>query len=247
MKLSVIVLTKDNQDTVKACLTSVAQADEIIIVDDFSTDQTLKLAKPLATKIFSLKITTFPHQRQWAVKKITGDWFMFLDADEQLPPRGWQELTKILPATTHSAFRFKRQNFFYGQKIRHGGYWPDYQTRIFKTADFKGVQGVTHEKYVFTGTLGTLSEPVLHHPDRSVQRSLYKTMIWTQKEAEALFKAHHPPVTWWRIVKVMLSEFCYRYFKKQGFKEGYIGFTDSLTQAINKFFIYQQLWELQQS
>ncbi len=248
MKLSVVVLTKNSQEVLPDCLKSVQKAFQIVVVDDNSTDDTLKIAKKfISTKnIYSHQLTTFPSQRNWAAKKATGDWFIFLDADERITKKGWQEIKKLLPKTTNSAYRFKRLNHFYGQKIKHGGYWPDYQTRLFKQKNFKGIKGVTHENYQFKGTLGTLDEPVLHFPDRSVSLGLYKSKIWTKKEAEALFKANHPKITWWRILKVMITEFYYRYLKKQGFRDGYIGFAESLTQAINKFFIYQQVWELQQ-
>jgi len=246
MKLSIIVITKNNQPTLKTCLDSLKSASEIIIVDDFSEDNTLKIAKKYTNKIFIHKLTSFPSQRHWASTKATGDWFMFIDADEQLTPKNWQEIKTILPKTTHAAFRFARQNYFFAKKIRHGGYWPDYQTRLFKRSNFKGIKGATHEQYLFNGSLGTLKQPVPHHPDRSIAYGLNKSIIWTPKEAEALFKAGHPRITWWRLLKVMASEFCYRYIKTQGWRDGYVGFVEAFIQAMNKFFIYQQVWELQQ-
>jgi hypothetical protein len=74
---------------------------------------------------------------------------------------------------------------------------------------------------------------------------LAKSIVWTKKEARGFIKAGHPPVTWWRLLKVMVWEFCYRYFKKLGFLDGYIGLVESLLQAMNRFFVYQQVWEMQ--
>lgn len=245
MKLSVIIITKNNQDYLKACLDSVKSLDEIIIIDDFSTDNTLKIAKKYTKNIFTHKLTSFPHQRNFGATKVTGDWFIFLDSDERLTKANLLEIKSVVKKTPHTAFRFARQNYFQGHKIRHGGFWPDYQTRLFKRSHFKEVKGTTHEQYQFNGSLGTLTVPVPHFPDRSIKMGLKKSIIWTPAEAQALFKANHPPITWWRIIKVMLAEFFFRFIKKQGFKDGYIGFTESIIQAMNKFFIYQQVWELQ--
>jgi len=245
MKLSIIVITKNNQSTLEACLNSAKKADEIIIVDDFSIDQTLKIAHKFTDRIFSHKLTTFAGQRNWAATKVTGDWLIFLDADERITQKGFQEIKHLLGTTTKTAFRFKRLNYFSGKAIKHGGFWPDYQTRLFKRKSLKSIKGVTHEQYIFDGELGTLKEPVLHFPDRGIKLGLHKSMIWTPKEAKAFVKSNHPPITWWRLVKVMVWEFFRRYIKLSGWKDGYIGFVESLTQAINKFFIYQQVWELQ--
>lgn len=246
MNLSILIITKNNAGLIKDCLESVKKiASEIIIVDDFSTDDTLKIAKNYTDKTFSHKLESFPKQRNFASKKVTSDWFIFLDSDERLTPKNIAEIKSLLKSTSHSAFRFKRLNHFHGQKIKHGGFWPDYQTRLFKRSDFKGIKGATHEQYLYRGTLGTLKEPVPHYPDRSLIMGLKKSIIWTPTEAKAIFNSNHPPITWWRIIKVMVYEFCFRYFKKQGFRDGYIGFVEAVTQSMNKFLIYQQVWELQ--
>jgi len=246
MTISIIVITKNNQFQIESCLQSAKKlANEIIIVDDFSEDNTLKLAKKYTQKIFQHKLTSFPAQRNWGFKQATGDWLMFLDADERLTKKNITEIKDLIKTTSHVAFRFKRQNYYSARKIRHTGFWPDYQTRLFKRSSFKGVKGATHEDYQYDGTLGTLKQPVPHFPDRSIKLGLKKSLIWTPAEAKAFFKANHPKITWYRLLKVIIWEFFYRYFKKQGFRDGYIGLVESITQAINKFFIYQQIWELQ--
>jgi glycosyltransferase involved in cell wall biosynthesis len=245
MNLAVVIITKNSQSVIESCLRSVNQLKEIIIIDDHSTDDTLKIAKKYTDKIFSNKLKSFPLQRNFAATKVSLDWFIFLDADERLTKENLAEINSLITNTPHVAFRFKRQNYFSGVKIRHGGFWPDYQTRLFKRLSFKGVKGATHEQYLFDGSLGTLEHSVPHFPDRSIALGLTKSLIWTPAEAQALFESHHPRITWWRILKVMIFEFCYRYFKTQGFKDGYIGFSEAIVQSMNKFFIYQQVWELQ--
>ena len=111
MKLSVITITKNSSHVLSNCLKSVKNfATEIIVVDDFSTDNTINLANQHANKIFQHKLTSFADQRNWAAKKATQDWLLFLDADERLTKDNKAEIEKVIKSTPHSAFRFKRQN-----------------------------------------------------------------------------------------------------------------------------------------
>ena len=245
MKLSVVVLTQNSAQILAASLESVKTAEEIIIIDGGSTDNTVKIAKKYTAKIYTHRLTSFALQRNWAAQKVSGDWLLFLDADEQINPALWQEI-RTVAAKEHSAWRFKRQNIFFGRFMKHGGYWPDYQTRLFKVSDFKGASGDVHEHFLFDGSLGTMVHPLEHRPPRNMTANLIKSAAWTKMEAEALFKAGHPPITVLRLIKVMVWEFCYRYFKKLGFLDGYMGFVESAYQAMNKFFVYEQVWELQQ-
>lgn len=246
MKLTVIILTHNSSKLIQACLNSVKQADEILIVDDFSTDSTIELVKPFASKIFQHKLTGFADQRNFGISKSTSPWVLFLDSDEKLSPKLFQEIKAAINTNSHSAYRIKRLNYFFGHKIKHGGYWPDWQTRLFKVKDFQKFTGAVHETPHYSGSLGSLEAHLIHYSHQSLAQGLEKSLVWTKKEAEEFIKANHPPITWWRIIKVMVWEFCYRYFKKQGFRDGYVGFIESLIQAINRFFVYQQVWELQQ-
>jgi len=245
MKLSVVVLTQNSTQTLKETLESVKKAEEIIVVDGGSSDETIKIAKKYTDKIYTHQLTSFANQRNWAAQKISGDWLLFLDADEQITPISWQEIMAV-EKNEPSAWQFKRQNVFFGRWMKHSGYWPDYQIRLFKVVDFKGVVGAVHEQYLFNGSLGTMVNPMRHTPPRNMSANLVKSAAWTKMEAEALFKAGHPPITALRLIKVMVWEFCFRYFKKLGFLDGYVGFVEAVFQAMNKFFVYQQVWELKQ-
>jgi len=247
MKLTVIILTHNSSELIQACLKSVKIADEIVIVDDNSTDETLKLAEPFQPKIIQHQLTSFSKQRNLALKQVKADWVLFLDSDEQLTKELADEITAKITEPAASAYRMKRLNYFFGKAIRHGGYWPDWQTRLFKVKDFQKFTGSVHETPHFSGSLGSLENHLIHFSHRNLTEGLEKSLIWTKKEAEEFIKASHPPISWWRIVKVMVWEFCFRYFKKLGFLDGYVGFSESLIQAINRFFVYQQIWEMQQN
>jgi len=246
MKLSFIVLTHNSQDLIDYCLKNINWADEIVIFDDASTDKTINIAKKYTSKIYSHKLKTFADQRNRAFKKATGDWVFFLDIDERISQKLKKEILAKISSFTNTAFKMKRLNFFLGKKIKHGGFWPDWQPRLYKRSDFVNFTGDTHETPHFKGTMGNLDSHLIHFTHKNLLEGLQKSMIWTKQEAQAFIKANHPSIAWWRLPRVMLTEFFYRYVKKQGFRDGYVGFVEAIIQAINKFFIYQQIWEMQQ-
>jgi glycosyltransferase involved in cell wall biosynthesis len=247
MKLSVIILTHNSSNFILDCLNSVKSAEEIIIVDDNSTDKTLAIVQKFPVKVFSRQLDNFAAQRNFAIAKAAMPWVLFIDSDEQVSPELAREITAKITDSNYSAYRMKRLNYFFGKAVKHGGYWPDWQTRLFKVKDWQKFTGVIHETPHFSGRLGDLENHLTHFSHQTLAEGLEKSIIWTKKEAEEFIKAGHPPVTWWRIIKVMVWEFCFRYFKKLGLVDGYVGFIESLIQAINRFFVYQQIWELQQN
>lgn len=245
MKLSVIVLTHNSAQVIQNCLKSIKRADEIIVLDDNSTDSTLALVKPFKVKIIQNKLINFSRQRNFGLKQAAFPWVLFVDSDEQVPQSLMQEIKSAIAKPEFSAYRMKRLNYFFNRPMKHGGYWPDWQTRLFKKDSFLNFTGTIHESPQFKGILGSLTGHLIHYSHQSLSAGLIKSAHWTKLEAQEFIKAGHPPITWWRIVKVMVWEFCYRYFKKLGFLDGYVGFIESLIQALNRFFVYQQIWELQ--
>ena len=247
MKLSAVILTLNEEKVIKDCLESVCKwVDEIVVVDSCSTDRTKEIAKKYTEKIFTYKLASFAKQREFGADKAGGDWILYLDADERVNKDLRFEIEKEIERNQCSAYRMPRQNYFYGNKIRFGGYWPDYVTRLFKKKNLLGWQGKIHESAKFKGELGRLDSPLVHLGHRSVSDGFAKSLVWTKMEAELFYKAGHPKVTALRVLKVGLWEFCFRYIKKQGFRDGFIGFMEAIIQAWNRLMVYIQLWELQE-
>lgn len=247
MKLSAVVLTKNNQDEIGQCLGALARVDEIVVVDGYSTDKTIRIARSFGAKVFSKKLISFSSQRNFGIKQASHPWVLFVDSDERVSPPLMTEIKTAIDSTEHSAFRIKRANYFFSRRVRHGGYWPDWQTRLFKAADFKGYTGKIHETPHWQGSLGSLTNCLLHYSHKNMEAVLTKSTAWTKIEAGEFIKAGHPPITWWRLFKVTLWEFGYRYFKKLGCLDGFVGFIEASVQAMNRFFVYVQIWELQKN
>lgn len=247
VKISIVIIARDEQQMIEDCLKSAVWADEIIIIDDASTDKTMEIAKSYGAKI----ILAESRERDFAAwhnqgkKEVKNDWFFKLDADERITPELQKEMQDVIRETQYVAYAIPRQNILLGKAMKFGGWYPDYQIRLFKKEKLIRWEGKLHERPIFKGELGYLKNSMLHLTHRDLSSMVEKTKEWSIIEAQLLFNAHHPPVTWWRILKVMTSEFCQRFIKYQAWRDGTVGWVEGLFQVFNKFLIYARLWELQ--
>lgn len=233
---------------IRDCIKSVCFADEVIVIDSGSSDKTILIAKKLGAKVYVNKFEDFAKQRNFGFSKAKSDWIFYLDADERVGEELKKEILSILDRQLANidSYQIPRLNVFFGKKMRYGGWFPDYQTRLFKKNSLKGWYGTVHESAKVKGKIATLSNSLLHLTHRSLGDCFEKSIIWTKMEAELLFKAKHPKITIFNLIKVTFGEFFYRLFLKQGFRDGTVGWFEGLIQAFNKFLVYGQLWEKQQ-
>lgn len=249
MKLSFIIITKNEEDWLENCLLSIkGLADEIIIVDVGSIDKTLAIAKRHTKLIFTRDWHGYSTQKNFATEKATGNWLFFIDADERLSSKLASEIKTALENDTPvSAYQVPRLNYLLAKPLRHGGWYPDYVTRLARKDKIKGWKGDLHEALEVDGQIQTLTQPLFHLSHRGIDWMLKKSIKYTQIEAELRFRSHHPKVTWWRFPRVMLAEFFDRLILKQGFRDGIEGWIEAISQSYNMFLIYVHLWELQKS
>lgn len=247
-KISIIIITRNEEEMIEDCLKSAAWVDELVILDTGSTDKTIKLAGNYKVKIFYAysKERDFAAWHNQGKKVATGEWLFKLDADERITPELKKEIQEVIGDNkSFNAYAIPRQNILLGKTMKFGGWYPDYQIRLFKKDKLITWKGKLHETPVFEGELGYLKQPMIHITHRDLSSMVEKSKEWSKIEAQLLFKAHHPPVVWWRILRVMLSEFNLRFFKQQAWRDGVIGWIEGLFQVFNKFLIYGQLWEIQ--
>ena len=143
-------------------------------------------------------------------------------------------------------YEIPRRNFYLGQEVHYGGAWPDYVKRLFFKNTLQRWERDLHEDPVFAGQMGTLRAPLVHLAHRDLSSMIAKTSEWSQIEANLLFQSGHPPVTWWRLLRPMLTEFWQRGVVKQGWRDGPIGWIEVIFQAFSRFITYARLWEMQQ-
>lgn len=250
MKLSVIVLTKNEEKMIKDCLESVKWADEIILVNSGSTDKTPQIARQYKAKIVDVISNKLEYAR-WrneGLKAAKGKWVLYVDADERVTPELKKEIQKIISnqKTDCNAYAIPRRNFLLGKELHWGGWWPAYVKRLFLRDKLKKWTGELHEEPVFDGFMGKLKNPFIHLQPESIGPMLEKSIKWSRIEAKLLHKANHPPVAWWRILRMGATTLFDRLIKKQGFRDGTEGWIESIYQSFHTMIIYIQLWEMQQ-
>ncbi len=246
MKLSAVIIAKNEEEVIKDCFESLSWADEIILIDTGSTDDTLKIAKKYHVKVINVSSTglEFARWRNLGKEKASGDWILYLDADERVTPQLKEEIKKTI--NNFSAYEIPRRNFFLGREMRYGGAWPDYVKRLYQKSKLKRWVGKLHEYPVVEGKMGRLKNPLIHVTHRDLTSMLNKTIDWTKIEADLLYQAKHPPVVWWRFLRMMATKFFERIVKQSGWRDGTEGWINAIFETLNTFIIYSRLWEKQQ-
>lgn len=245
MKLSAIIPIKNEEKFLPNCLKSVSFVDEIVIVDSGSTDKSVALAKQSGAKVFKYSWRGFSRAHNFGAKKATGDWLLFIDADERVSRTLRLQIKEELKHPQADAYQIPRKNFILGKSLKHGGWHPDLVTRLIKKSTLDKWIGELHEYPKISGKTGKLSGEIYHLSHRGINWMLKKTIIYTKISAEILHKNNHPKVTFKNFFGSMAREFYYRAIKKSGWKDGFIGWLEIIYQTFNAFLIQVQLWELQ--
>lgn len=253
LSITAIILTKNEEAMIANCLETVAWCDEVILIDDNSADATVSLAKNWGARVVNFSSDSFAQKREAALQYVKTDWVLFIDADERITPKLYQEIKQALQVSTQDttkpaphAWQFHRQNVCYGFALRYGGWQHDVVTRLFRRDALKTWVGEIHESPQFTGLVGQFKTPVWHLTHRSTVLNLLKSAEWTPIEARLLFESKVAPVTLTTLLRKGLMEFWRRVIRQQGYKDGMAGYVEGIVQAMNRVMIYIQVWELQQ-
>ena len=179
MKISVVISAYNEERLLEECLASVQDfADEIIVVDNSSTDRTKEIARKYTKKVFTQKNdpTSIDLQKNFGFGKATNEWILILDADERLTPELIEEINDVLRRNPSEiqAYRIPRKNIIFGKWIEHSLWWPDYQVRLFRKGKGQYAAEKVHQQLQVQGEMGTLKEAFLHENYQSISQYLQK-------------------------------------------------------------------------
>lgn len=246
VKISVIILVKNAADKIEGCLKSIRDlADEIVILDTGSQDNTLKIVKRFGTKVGKARGSDYASWRNESAKIARGEWLFYVDHDERVSPELAKEIRNVVQTDNFAAYDIPRKNYVFGRWLKYGGWWPDRVLRLIKKDKLVGWQGEVHEQPKIKGDLGHLSEPLTHLKEDNLSDMVEKTNRYSVYEARLLFDAGHPPMAWWRFLRVIGREFRDRLIFKLGFLDGPKGIIYCLYQGYSRFITYAKLWEMQ--
>lgn len=251
--LSIIILAGNEEQMIADCLKSCNWVDEIILVAANSTDNTTIISKKIFPSIKIVKTTdeynrNFSKWRNLGFKNATKDWVLYIDADERITPKLKEEIVKKINVKNNSVshYAIPRANYYLGHRVKYGGSYPDYVKRLFRKDYFKGYKGILHEEPIIEGQLEHLKNDLLHYTHRDLSSMVNKTLVWTDMEAQALFQNNHPPVVWWRFIRMMITKTWERLILQKMWKDGTVGWISVLFETFDTFIIYARLWEIQQ-
>ncbi len=242
-KISVAIITKNEEKRLPDCLRSVSFTDEIVIVDSGSTDRTVEIAKKFGCRIFEEEWKGFGRQKNSAIEKCQNEWVIVLDADERIPPETKDVILNTLENPKASAYSFKMKHFIANRWIKYGGNWPDWHVRLINKNN--GIfKGEIHEKWITEGKIQKI-DAIIEHYGFIDYADMLKTMNeYSTIAAKELFMSGKRASILSPIIH-SIPMFCNIYFFKMGFLEGLDGLVLALLKAGGSFFKYAKLLELQ--
>jgi len=243
--LTGIVIARNEAAMIANCVDTLRFCDEILLINNGSTDETEKIAENMGVRVINLGSDDFAKLRNEGLKRAKTDWVIYIDADERVTPELAAEIKVNIETSTAPVFSFYRQNYCYGNLLNRGGFGKDLVTRVFKREILSKWQGKIHESPVFTGEAKVLTQKLIHLTHRSTQENLHKSAEWTLKEAELLYEAKVPPVTLLTLLRKFTMELLRRAIFKRGYQDGMTGWVEAIVQGMNRVMVYLQVWELQ--
>jgi glycosyltransferase involved in cell wall biosynthesis len=242
--VTVTIITRNEAAHIEAALRSVAWADERIVVDAESTDDTVALAEPLADRVVVRRWTGYADQKNVAAGLATHDWILSLDADERVTPALAREVRATLAAPTGQGYRIARVTWHLGRWIRSTDWYPDWQLRLYDRRTGRWPPRRVHESVAVEGSVGRLRGEIQHYAYRDLSHHLATIDRYTTLAAQDLAEAGHRtgPA---RIAAHTCAAFLRNYALRRGFRDGAPGLLVSLMNTHYVFMKLAKLWELQ--
>ncbi|MGO3707624.1 MAG: glycosyltransferase family 2 protein [Mesonia hippocampi] len=247
-KLTAIIPTGNEIHNIEEVIASVDFADEILVVDSFSTDGTYEKALEKADRVLQRKFDYHAAQKNWAIPQASHQWILLVDADERVTPELKKEIQTLLknPSTDTVAYWIGRKNHFMGEVVHYSGWRNDKVIRFFKRDQCKYEDIYVHEEIIANGKVGKLENKLYHNTYTSMDRYLEKMnrYAWCQakdydKKTGKLTAFHFIVKPFWGFIK--------HYFIQAGFRDGVVGLNIAFIRSYSIFMRYSKLWLLRKN
>ncbi len=250
MKISAVIIAKNEENNIAAAIESVSWADEIIVVDSESTDRTREIAEKLGAQVIVQEWLGFSAQKQFAIEQAANDWIFSLDADESVSGVLRDAIAALKESNnSNDGYRIPRLSYYMNRPIRHGGWYPDWQLRLFDRRKGSWKDVLVHESFQMSqdSAISKLSGDIIH---RSVENATHHQRMIGERYAplaarQMLANGRRTSIS--RIVFAGTLAFVQTYFIKAGFLDGFPGFCIACFASHHAFLKHLILWELQNS
>lgn len=244
--ISVVILTKNEEENIRRCLESVKWCDEIVIVDDNSSDKTIEIARKYKTTVYINSLNSnFSAQRNFGLTCAKNEWVLFVDSDEIISDALAYEISNAIQLKDQNlngfnGFYIKRSDFMWGKQLKYGETGSIKLLRLGKKG-FGVWGGMAHEKWEIEGNIGQLINPLLHFPHKNVSEFLKDINFYTDIRAKEL-KSKKIKSSFLSILLYPLGKFLLNYFIRRGFMDGTHGLVFAIIMSLHSFLVRGKLW-----
>ena len=244
-KITIIIPTGNRVNVIEDSIKSALWADEVLVVDSFSTDGSFNIADKYADRVIQRKYINSAEQKNWAIPQAKNKWVFILDTDERISEDLREEIKIAINSNAEFVgYKVPRINYFLGKPMMHGGYYPDYQIRLFKRDYGKYDLRKVHAHVLLDGPQGTLGQSIIHYAHRSIDQTLKNLLIlMTGWEAEQRDDSTVQKGIWFQILFRPVAAFFTRYVIKAGWRDGIRGLIYSIIWAMYISITYMKIWE----
>ncbi|MBN1221865.1 MAG: glycosyltransferase family 2 protein [Candidatus Aminicenantes bacterium] len=245
MEISVVIITYNEERRLEAALKSVTGiASEIIVVDRYSTDDTVKIAERFTDRVYKREWTNFADQKNFGNSQAGNSWILSLDADERLSPELQDEILRLKSEEPDcAAFSMPRQSFYLGRWIRHSGWYPDRKTRLFHRDKAHWAGQYVHEALVVDGEIKKLKGVLHHFTYTNIHDHIKRINTFSDLGAQKLY-AQKQKCRWYHLALMPFLLFMKSYFWRGGIWDGFAGFVISVLHGYSIFVRYAKLREI---
>lgn len=245
-KVSIVIITKNEEKNISRCLDNLIWADEVVIIDDFSKDKTKELAIEYENvQFYQNKFEDFASQRNFGLNLAKNIWVLSIDPDEEITEPLKRELSRVLKEEKVSGCYIPTKHIFYGKHLKFGGWYPDYHIRFFKK-NYSIWDKSVHEGVKITGECVYFDNAIIHYGHNTIEETIEKLNIYTTMESVSKFQ-NGTKTSVFKLVFTGLREFINRHIVKQGWRDGVCGLIANMYMCIYKFSVEAKLMVLQKN
>jgi glycosyltransferase involved in cell wall biosynthesis len=243
-KITAVILSHNNRQSILRALSSVKWCDEVLVIDDFSTDGTFQLIeKKRKVRVLQHHLKgDFASQRNFALANVSTSWVLFVDADEVVSEPLRQDLKKIVQNYTCDGCSITRRDFLWGREMRFGEYYDFSLVRFGRREKGKWI-GRVHEEWKINGKIAWLRSPLYHYPYNSIDEFLKKINFYSDIRARELYDLGTKS-SFWAILVYPLIKFIMNYLLRLGYKDGMQGLISAMVMSFYSFLVRAKLWLL---
>jgi hypothetical protein len=236
-----VIIALNEERHIQACIESMAWIDEVVVIDAFSSDATVPLAKQAGAKVIQSRFENFAQQRNAALEVVDADWILFVDADERTPRNLGDEIRRVIVKRPETGWWIPRHNYIFGHRMRATGWYPDYQLRLLKRAcAHYDPEKAVHEVVVLEGEAGYLDTAFIHYNYETLQAFVDKQRRYLAYDVSIL-QDNETSTRFYTPYSQAVRHFFWRFVTLAGWRDGFYGLSLSFLMSVYEWAKYRRL------